>query len=119
MRKVTMVNKVAEALAKGAINGGATIDVKGRPYNGPGYAVSNDRWGLVVAEDAFSVDLVRSWVRKVRLLPDEYLGVWRENGRIYLDVSVIVDDIELAKTMARYYNQLAIYSFDDGQTIYV
>lgn len=53
--------------------------------------------------------------------PNVYAGGWHdtEAGKVYLDISTIVDSQEKATTLAREHNQEGIYDLGQGQTIIV
>jgi hypothetical protein len=38
-----------------------------------------------------------------------YIGVWKKDGFIYLDISKCISDLEKAKEIGFYHNQIAIY----------
>ena len=53
--------------------------------------------------------------------PETYVGGWfdRENGIVYLDISVVVRDLERAMRLAKKHNQEGIYDLGQGETIIV
>lgn len=51
--------------------------------------------------------------------PDHYIGAWQADHVSYLDISVIVLDRESALTLAREYNQQAIFYLETKETIYI
>jgi hypothetical protein len=52
-------------------------------------------------------------------LPGRVFGGWRDpfDGRIYLDVSILVEDREQALALAREHDQLAVFDFWTGESI--
>jgi hypothetical protein len=42
-------------------------------------------------------------------LDNSYIGVWKKDGFIYLDISKCISDLEKAKEIGFYHNQIAIY----------
>ena len=48
-----------------------------------------------------------------------HLGAWwdEKTDNLFLDISLVVDDLEEAKQLARENDQLAIYHLDTGETI--
>jgi hypothetical protein len=42
-------------------------------------------------------------------LDNAYIGVWKKDGFIYLDISKCISDLEKAKEIGFYHNQIAIY----------
>jgi hypothetical protein len=51
--------------------------------------------------------------------PHNYLGGWKDEttGKVYLDISTVIDDLNQAKELARKANQLAIYDLEKNETI--
>lgn len=114
------------ALSNAAANtrtpdGGFSLDAQtGHPVAG-GYAVAAhpDR-GVILAEASMD-DLLEFMVRNadVLALPGRILGGWNdpEDGRVYLDVSILVADRDEALQLAVDHDQLAIFDFAAGQSI--
>lgn len=52
--------------------------------------------------------------------PDAYAGGWvdTEEGKVYLDVSIVVSDLERAWSLADKYDQKALYDLGKGETLY-
>lgn len=102
-------------------DGGFTIDpVTGEDVTG-GYAVAaHPDCGSIYAE-VTSGTILEFMLRNADTLalPGRLFGGWRDpsDGRIYLDVSILVDDRSAAVEMAREYDQLAVYDFTRGESI--
>lgn len=45
------------------------------------------------------------------------VGTWLDNGIVYIDVTVRVDEVDAAMALAREHQQLAVYHADSGQTL--
>ena len=107
--------------------GGGTWDVKTRQEMGgkPLFAVSmykNVEERVHPAHDlerAVSKFLTKN---KERLSMDmRYLGIWRneQNGMVYLDVTIVTEDKELAVAVAARHDQIAIFDLANYQDINV
>lgn len=96
---------IARALLAGA---GATVDAMGRPYAGTGFLVSLAGTETVCTPDPGQV---AAWVAATlpRLTDGVYLGAWRHDGRVYLDLSEVIPDRETALRVARERAQLAVW----------
>ena len=46
-----------------------------------------------------------------------YLGVWSDKGKLYFDISVNTETIDGARSIAKKYNQLAVWDVKQGQEI--
>jgi hypothetical protein len=68
---------------------------------------------------------VRSFIQKtadiIHSNPKAHLGGWfdKDAGKIYLDVSVIVNDAEEARQLCMQHNQEGFYDLEKGETIIV
>ena len=52
-------------------------------------------------------------------IPGAYLGGWVNGCNVYLDVSINVESLAAALSLAREYRQLAIYDLSSGESIYL
>lgn len=55
----------------------------------------------------------------VRGLDNAYLGAWIDEGIIYIDISVLVENKEDAMELGKINNQLAIYDIENNESIYL
>lgn len=111
----------AELAAEVTINGGVTYDVTKRIAMTcrHGYAVA-----LYGAERAveFGSDLVAEIADYLTRYGDwsgTLFGAWSDNGTVYLDRTIIVDDLDDALDIARQNRQRAIYDMSRLETIYL
>ena len=110
---------LAQRLLDGARrDGGATLDPSTGVAPADGYMVGIAGRGTVL-HDLGSTATAAAWVARTltELAPGECLGSWLDDGLIYLDVSVNVDDLETAATLARETGELAIWDVTAGVEI--
>jgi hypothetical protein len=102
-------------------NGGATMSISIVDVPKYGYMVSlPDRERVFSGE--ISDDDVRSFVTdRIDDLSDfeNFLGGWIDKGKVYLDVSVHVEDRDQALMMGKLFKQKAIYDIAAGESIYL
>ena len=55
----------------------------------------------------------------IRGLDGAYLGAWIDEGIVYIDISVLVDNKEDAMQLGKLNNQLAIYDIQNNESIYL
>ena len=55
----------------------------------------------------------------VKGLDNAYLGAWIDEGIIYIDISILVENKEDALEMGKINNQLAIYDIENNASIYL
>lgn len=55
--------------------------------------------------------------RKADLKDNEYLGFWVDGGKLYIDISINILDLEQAKQVGIANNQLAIYDLKNNTSI--
>jgi hypothetical protein len=105
-------------------NGGFSLD---KDNNAPtsGYMVSLE--GLEFIVDKFS-DLSEDFVNKVceRYRPQAqlrseyvYFGAWVDDNKLYLDLSMNIQDREVAIAYGHANHQKAIYDVNNGESIYL
>jgi hypothetical protein len=102
--------------------GGITISQGGRTVT-QGYAVSpyKDTETKIKAEE-FSQQHVQDFTEKNSALldqPGHKIGTWynEKDGNVYLDVSVVKNDIVNSATIAKGASQIAIYDIEKGEEI--
>lgn len=57
--------------------------------------------------------------RRLLQLPDHYLGAWVSEGKVYLDVSIVVDDVDAAKYLGKHFNQMAAWDIERGTEVWI
>ena len=108
-------------------NAGGTFSFTGEPVSFPdGYAVSLAGFETITPLEGLSatnfVNLANDLVRKVDGLADpstHFIGAWIEDGNLYIDLSVRVEDKERALVKAANADQLAIWDFANGESVTV
>lgn len=55
----------------------------------------------------------------IRGLDSAYLGAWIDEGIVYIDISVLVENKEDALQLGKINNQLAIYDIQNNESIYL
>jgi hypothetical protein len=118
------IGNATTIVSKILANGGISIDNKGHELSDcGGYAVSifPDR-GTQVNSDEFGPDDILAFSRKNADILDKkgaILGAWRDNGKVYLDVSIFVENRDRALFLAKQHAQLAIYDFTARDSVYL
>lgn len=111
--------QAAEAYADTLKNGGATRSISGDVPT-TGFALSPYKGRETILDGTGSVEEYRVFVRKnLDLLsqPDHFIGSWQNDGKTYLDVSVVKSSREEAVLLAQEHEQLAIYDLASGADI--
>ena len=54
-----------------------------------------------------------------KVYKNAYIGLWIENGNIYLDFSLLINEYYKALQVGRKNNQLAIYNIEENKSIYL
>ena len=99
-------------------NGGATINYNGdRVQMKSGYQVSKHDLVIVPVED-FNKYIIKALVEMLSSR-SEYLGVWVDNGKVYIDISCRVATKRDAMQMGRELNQLSILRWADMECLAV
>lgn len=107
---------VVSDLTAGILEGGSTVPLyRGDLVPTTGYVVGvggitvpADRWGM-------ADHLVTDFVQRA---DTKYIGVWMEDGVVYVDKVQIVADRDRALELADVHGEIAIYHLDTGETIY-
>lgn len=113
------MKNITNATIKSIIkNGGATINNNGnRIIMKTGYQVSK-RDLLIVSVSEFTKDILKSLIQKLSRR-GEYLGVWIDNGRVYIDISHRASTKKQAMQAGRELNQLSVLRWRDGKCLAV
>lgn len=118
-----MVRKELAKLAHGSlVNGGFTLSPDG---NAPdvGYAVSIHPEAERILTDPSIEDIFRyieDWADILYLDNRAHLGGWiSDDGKLYLDISVVIADRAEALRLAARHRQLAVYDLARQQEIWV
>jgi len=104
---------------------GYSYDRKNNRFASKGFALSVfPEYEVVVPADEHLKEAIDAYLTqhmdKVRADERVYLGAWlnEEDGRVYLDLSIVVDDRAEAIELAQEYKQEGIYDLAAGETIY-
>lgn len=113
------MKNITNATVKSIIkNGGATINKNGnRVIMKTGYQVSKEDL-IVVSLNEFGKDILKSLIQKLSRR-GEYLGVWIDNGRVYIDISYRASTKKQAMDAGRELNQLSVLRWRDGKCLAV
>jgi len=82
-----------------------------------GYMVSLKGTETQTTLKDFSKSLLKQYI-KLATKRDAFIGLWLDNGVLYVDISVNVMKRETALSMAKLNNQLAIYDVINNVSIY-
>lgn len=118
---VSTVKPVADEAYQATIkNGGVTISLDGnRPSKGIAYSPYKDA-EFSIAKDQFNPKIVDDYIVKneSRLMEEgNHLGMWEDDGKIYLDISKVDDDPVRALENATNAEQLAAFDLSTFEQI--
>ena len=100
------------------MNGGATLKSNGDhlAFNS-GYMVSLAGYEKKLKIDSLALNEINKYLSLAKKLKG-YCGLWIDNNILYLDISIKVNNLQLAKSLAIKNNQIAIYDLATATTIY-
>jgi hypothetical protein len=99
-------------------NGGATINKYGeRVTMKTGYQVSKEDL-LIIPVDELNKLVLKELIKKL-ISRGEYLGVWIDNGNVYIDISCRIATKSKAMEMGRELNQLSVLRWRDMECLAV
>lgn len=119
---------LSDLLSRLFSNGGFSYSPTTKSFLAEGYAVSiyKDRetvTDLGQSYNAATAAIASFWINNIDTLhePNHVFGAWinPEDGKLYLDVSIVTLDLVRARDLARAHSQLAIFDITKGETIYV
>lgn len=102
-------------------NGGFTIDLKTGIIPDTGFCVALAGFELIVQIDSDMDKILTNYIanNKSKLLNDTYyFGAWKNDNKIYLDIIIIVKNLEIALRLAKINKQIAIYNLDNQKEIF-
>lgn len=101
------------------MSGGATLKSNGDHLSlNTGYMVSLAGYEKQLKIDSLALNEVNKYLLLAKKLK-AYCGLWIDNGVLFLDISIRVNDLKLAKSLAIKNKQLAIYDLATATTIYI
>lgn len=101
-------------------DGGFTIHARTREEPTTGFAVAvRPHLSKVLPVAEVTAEVLARYIRRVSAFRDLSVGGWHdpETGLVHLDLSVVVQGIELAFAIGRDKQQLAIFDLAAGQSI--
>ena len=100
-------------------NGGATLtkDAEIASFNA-GFMVSLPGFETISTLEDFNEKTFKAYCRIARK-KKAYFGLWMDDGKIYLDVSIKINDKATARKIGKKNNQLAIYDLEKQESIYL
>lgn len=112
----TIARKALDLLAA---DGGASVEVvTGQPAPAEGYMVATPDSDERVYRH-LDVETLVAYMEGFEWTEGRYLGLWTEDGLVYVDVSERVIDPDAAIEQARALGELAIFDLANGATVYV
>lgn len=113
------MKNITKATVKSIIrNGGATINSKGeRVTLKSGYQVSKCDL-LIIPVVELTKYIIKEMMTKLAAR-GEYLGLWIDDGKVYVDISCRVATKRDAMQMGRDLNQLSVLRWRDGECLAV
>lgn len=110
-----------ELMNQAIVLGGLTIaKVNGKPQEvrfTKGYQVA--KTGISFTDLDEALDKLERLADELQEGDDWFIGLWHDNGTLYIEPSYYIDDRDYALKLGKYYGQLAIYdwSINDSITI--
>lgn len=100
-------------------DGGATL-------NKDGVGVSYSDGFQCSKKDLFTLDAenVETICEKINntlaiIANDEFLGLWIDGGKIYIDLSIRIEDRQEAIETGKKYNQIALWDWNKKESLYL
>lgn len=121
MNKTTAEKILTQFKTKGRHN----FNTKGRGLQPSkiGFIVSQDRGVKVIDKPLAHLDFeaieqdLKALIKRVRTT--EFIGLWLDNGIIYIDISRVIQSKENALKLAKEQNQKAIFDIKNNKVIFV
>lgn len=98
--------------------GGATLNSQGRAVNfGKGFQVSKkDCYTLNINNTAKILNAINELLNTIKA--DEFAGIWIEEGKAYIDISIKIDSLSQALQLGRELKQISIFDWNTKKCIY-
>lgn len=99
-------------------NGGATLNKAGEAVNfGSGYQVSKkDCYILNINNTAEVLNAINKLLNTIKA--DEFAGIWIEDGKAYIDISIKIDFLPDALKLGKELKQISIFDWNTKKCIY-
>ncbi|MEU3052263.1 hypothetical protein [Streptomyces griseus] len=92
---------------------GVTVGTRSNNLPTDGFWVGGRSWTLVKSVDRITPDDVAAYV--TAHASAEFIGMWVERGRVFLDVADHVETAEAAHFIASARNEIAVFNIGSGQ----
>lgn len=83
------------------------------------YMVALEGFERIIPVQNLSEQVLMDYIGSINLNNSESLGTWLDNGLVYFDKSVSIENLDEALELAKMNNQLAIYDTVEGISIYL
>jgi hypothetical protein len=103
-------------------NGGFTYNPLYGATPQHGYAVSLHGHGKIIDPGTFTDDKLLKYLQEngeQMKDPARYIGGWIDDGRLYLDVSIVLQDEKEARKTGRVNGQTSIFDMGTNETVYL
>lgn len=99
-------------------NGGATLNKNGDAVNfASGYQVSKkDCYTLDINNTAEVLNAINKLLNTIKA--DEFAGIWIEDGKTYIDISIKIDSLADALKLGKELKQISIFDWNAKKCIY-
>lgn len=102
-------------------NNGLSVHSDGRTVSTNGFAVSLPDYETVILETTLDLnlfnDLIGNYLELSKQLPSSIVGVWKDSGKVFFDISTVVKDKNTAIKLGKHYKQLAIFDLSNKEVI--
>lgn len=101
-------------------NSGGTYNKELKSINvKSGYMVSLQGYEVKSRTDEETEQAIIKNMEIIKGLDNAYLGTWIDEGIVYIDISVLVENKEDALELGKINNQIAIYDIQNNESIYL
>lgn len=101
-------------------NNGGTYNKELKSINvKSGYMVSLQGYEVKSRTDEETEQAIIKNMEIIKGLDNAYLGAWIDEGIVYIDISVLVENKEDALELGKINNQIAIYDIQNNESIYL
>jgi hypothetical protein len=109
---ITAATKLLESIS----NGGGTVWLKGTEYS-TGYVVALSGYEMRLSLEMVTAKVLQFYVENLVSYLADGVGVWVDNGFVYIDSVVHQENRQYAIDFGRYEKQLAIYDLTNATVI--
>lgn len=108
--------QAATQLLESIPNGGGTVWLYGKEYKS-GYVVALSGYEMRISIESCTAKVLQFYVENMVSYLAQGVGVWVDNGFVYIDSVTHHDNKQYAIDFGKYEKQLAIYDIAAGQAI--